>query len=213
MFPIPWNKAYRKKDGSLTIIDDMFVDVPELEEEIDALDDRLTTAEGNITALDGRLDIVESDLDDTIQYLGNKSVILSTADGNKTVSDILTESINAIRALDISAEMPGADTILFKAFTLAYGSGSAITMTLFIPNTFTPRTNETISSLTNLSFARIGIAPSTGATIYTVQMSTTPSGNVAFSQLMSDGTVTDFLANKPSNGTTTSIALDFYKKV
>ena len=48
MFPLPWNKPYRKKNGALTIIDDMFVDPGELQDEIDALDARLDIDESVI---------------------------------------------------------------------------------------------------------------------------------------------------------------------
>ena len=210
MFPIPWNKTYRKKDGSLTIIDDMFVDAPELQEEIDALDERLDSDESNIEAFGGRVTALEDATEDCwVISAHDQSMTLSTADGTKTVSQILAEADAAIKAINVPAGYG------YEILGLVIANGDGTNSQVAIDNF-----SVIASVLTNLSSFgfrgyRVGHG-SNGNSIATYSVYLPDQYFGTYSVSLNTGDITGYKkygSEKPAAGTNTYMRYNLWKKL
>lgn len=266
MFPLPWNKPYRKKNGALTIIDDMFVDPAELQDEIDALDARLDIdesliddiadsvtpisqtgteatveiASGKYFYLDGALvkaktaiaigdtftegtnyeAVTAGGLNDLASQINDLASVknswvidssgntytLSTADGVKTVEEILTEAEATLKAMTIEDDT----AIILNQIVVPNGDGNSAQISLDVGNP-----NLYYTSLSNIALqaSKVQAVNSTTMAIYSLRLADHNFCGFAVTTTSGAGNLTSYLARKPSNGTTCYIRYSLLHKV
>lgn len=150
------------------------------------------------------IDELSSDLKGSYQFRSTRSIVLATADGTKTVSQLLAEAKTALQALT-----PQYTHCKILFFQIPTGNNTAA-ITLFLFESAV----DLFSDFSSKNIVGYGIRGESNSTT-TYYVSTAGTENVIVNSLIrsSGNTVTDITSRVPSNGSKLSVQIEDYERI